>query len=93
MNFSEFKLNKVIEETANTDLLTSREKHLIGLAVTTTRGCIKCTEGRITKAIKSDISYETLLAAIDLAGAVNAGVTLAIAIQGANAARINAKGE
>ena len=60
-----------------------REKHLIGLAVTTTRGCIYCTGGRLKKALDAAIPYETLIAAVDLAAAVNAGVTAATAIQGA----------
>ncbi|MCB7130066.1 MAG: hypothetical protein J3T61_11080, partial [Candidatus Brocadiales bacterium] len=54
-----------------------------GLAVTATRGCIACTGGRIEKALEEGIEYETVRAAIDLAAAVNAGVTLRTAIEGA----------
>ena len=63
--------------------MTDREKHLVGLAVTATRGCIACTGGRIEKALEAGIDYETVRAAIDLAAAVNAGVTLRTAIEGA----------
>ncbi len=83
MDASEFKVKESLDATGATDALTDREKHLIGLAVTATRGCIACTGGRIEKALQSDIEYETVRAAIDLAAAVNAGVTLRTAIEGA----------
>ena len=38
-----------LARTHKTSLLTDREKHLIGLAVTMTRGCQVCTRGRIEK--------------------------------------------
>jgi alkylhydroperoxidase/carboxymuconolactone decarboxylase family protein YurZ len=63
--------------------LTDREKHLIGLAVAATRGCIACTGNRLKRASQAGIPYEALVAGIDLAAAVNAGVTIAIATQGA----------
>jgi alkylhydroperoxidase/carboxymuconolactone decarboxylase family protein YurZ len=53
------------------------------LAVTTTRGCIACTGNRLKRALEAGVSYETLVAGIDVAAAVNAGVTVAIATQGA----------
>jgi alkylhydroperoxidase/carboxymuconolactone decarboxylase family protein YurZ len=56
---------------------------LIGLAVTATRGCIACTGGRLQKALDAGVPYETIVAGIDLAAAVNAGTTVAIATQGA----------
>ena len=34
-----------LSHTHDTTLLTDREKHLIGLAVTMTRGCQVCTQG------------------------------------------------
>jgi alkylhydroperoxidase/carboxymuconolactone decarboxylase family protein YurZ len=83
MKFDEFSVSDVLEVTSKNSSLTDREKHLIGLAVTTTRGCIKCTGSRIKKALASDISYQSILDGINLTAAVNAGVTLAIAIQGA----------
>jgi len=85
MEATEFKSREALESTAATDALTASEKHLIGLAVTVTRGCTACSGGRIEKALADEVSYETVRAAIDLAAAVNAGVTLRTAIDGANA--------
>jgi AhpD family alkylhydroperoxidase len=65
--------------------LTDREKQLIGLAVTVTRGCSYCTGGRIRNAIESGIPRETIAAAIDLSAAVNAGVAVRTAILGTEA--------
>lgn len=73
--------------------LTDREKQLIGLAVTATRGCSYCTGGRIRNAIESGIARETIAAAIDLAAAVNAGVTVRTAILGTEAQGLAAAGE
>src|SRR3984957_7061119 len=83
MEFSEFATQKLLQATGQSEHLTDREKHLIGLAVTTTRGCIACTGNRLQRALEAGISYETLVAGIDVAAAVNAGVAVAIAIQGA----------
>jgi alkylhydroperoxidase/carboxymuconolactone decarboxylase family protein YurZ len=83
MEFSEFGTRKLLEATGQSEHLTDREKHLIGLAVTATRGCIACTGNRLKRASQAGIPYETLVAGIDLAAAVNAGVTVAIATQGA----------
>src|SRR5271154_193914 len=83
MEFSEFSTQKLLQATGQSEHLTDREKHLIGLAVTATRGCIACTGDRLKRALEAGVSYETLVAGIDVAAAVNAGVTVAIAIQGA----------
>ena len=83
MEFSEFAVQKLLQTTGQSEHLTGREKHLIGLAVTATRGCIGCTGGRLKKALEAGVSYETVVAGIDLAAAVNAGVTVSIATQGA----------
>lgn len=83
MDATEFKVKAALDATVATDALTDREKHLIGLAVTATRGCIACTGGRIEQALGAGIEYETVRDAIDLAAAVNAGVTLRTAIEGA----------
>jgi alkylhydroperoxidase/carboxymuconolactone decarboxylase family protein YurZ len=92
MDASEFEVKKSLDATAATNALTDREKHLIGLAVTATRGC---TGGRIDNALKANIEYETVRAAIDLAAAVNAGVTLRTAIEGAerNGIQANCSGD
>jgi alkylhydroperoxidase/carboxymuconolactone decarboxylase family protein YurZ len=84
MEATEFKVKELLDATAATDALTDREKHLIGLAVTATRGCIACTGGRIENALQNGVEYETVRAAIDLAAAVNAGVTLRTALEGAD---------
>ena len=83
MEIGEFIVKDSVEATAQSTALTDREKHLIGLAVTATRGCIACTGGRLEKALAAGIEYESVRAAIDLAAAVNAGVTLRTAIEGA----------
>ncbi len=83
MEISEFAVQKLLQVTGQSEHLTDREKHLIGLAVTTTRGCIACTGNRLKRALEADVPYETLVAGIDVAAAVNAGVTIAIATQGA----------
>ena len=83
MDATEFKVKDALDATGATEALTDREKHLVGLAGTATRGCIACTGGRIEKALETGIDYETVRAAIDLAAAVNAGVTLRTAIEGA----------
>lgn len=68
-----------LRKTHETTLLTEREKHLIGLAVTMTRGCQVCTRGRIEKAREAEIDDETLNALVAIVAAVNAGVSAATA--------------
>ncbi len=68
-----------IKETHNTDLLSEREKHLVGLAVTMTRGCQVCTRNRIEKAHGIGISDDELNALVAVTAAVNSGVTGATA--------------
>jgi alkylhydroperoxidase/carboxymuconolactone decarboxylase family protein YurZ len=75
-----------LDAAAANEYLSDREKHLIGLAVTATRGCTHCTGGRIRKAIDSGVPRDTVIAAVDLAAAVNAGVTVRTAIAGAEQA-------
>ena len=84
MKFEDFAAKKMLESTHEDDHLTDREKHLIGIAVTTTRGCIACSGSRIKRALESGIPWESLIQAINVASAVNAGVTTAIALQGIN---------
>lgn len=68
-----------IKQTHATDLLSEREKHLIGLAVTMTRGCQVCTRNRVDKARGIGISDQELNALIAVTAAVNSGVTGATA--------------
>jgi alkylhydroperoxidase/carboxymuconolactone decarboxylase family protein YurZ len=79
-----------------TALLSEREKHLAGLAVTLTRGCQVCTRNRIEKARASGIDEDTLNALVEVVAAVNAGVSAATAREGfrmADAAATDACGE
>ena len=71
-----------LQETHETRLLTEREKHLVGLAVTMTRGCQVCTRGRIEKARASGIGDDELNALAAIVSAVNAGVAAATAREG-----------
>jgi alkylhydroperoxidase/carboxymuconolactone decarboxylase family protein YurZ len=63
-------------------LLTDREKHLVGLAVTMTRGCQVCTRNRIEKARVAGITDDVLNALVNIVSAVNAGVSAATAREG-----------
>ena len=88
MDATEFKVSSALKETGDSPDLTDREKHLIGLAVTLTRGCHQCTSRRMDEALKSGISYDTLKATVDLSAAVNAGVVLRTAISSTELAEI-----
>ena len=90
MDASEFRVGAALAATESTAALTDREKHLVGLAVTVTRGCQACTGRRIQVALDAGVPYATVVAAIDLAAAVNAGVTLRTAIEGAKQAGVGA---
>ena len=68
-----------IKATHGTDLLSEREKHLVGLAVTMTRGCQVCTRNRIEKARDAGLTDDELNALIAVTSAVNSGVTAATA--------------
>lgn len=89
MDISKFSikqaLNSLENESSSNDI-SSREKHLVGLAVTLTRGCQDCTSRRITEAVKSGIEYETIEKLVNLVAAVNAGVVLRTAVSSANKA-------
>ena len=68
-----------IEQTHNTEFLSEREKHLIGLAVTMTRGCQICTRNRVKKAKNIGLTDDEINALIAVTSAVNSGVTAATA--------------
>ena len=68
-----------IKQTHGTDLLSEREKHLVGLAVTMTRGCQVCTRNRIEKARGIGLADDELNALIAVTASVNSGVTGATA--------------
>jgi alkylhydroperoxidase/carboxymuconolactone decarboxylase family protein YurZ len=66
----------------DTSLLTEREKHLVGLAVTMTRGCQVCTRGRIEKAREAGLGDDLLNALVNIVSSVNSGVAAATAREG-----------
>ncbi len=59
-----------IKQTHDTDLLSEREKHLVGLAVTMTRGCQVCTRNRVEKAHGIGIFDDELNALVAVTAAV-----------------------
>ena len=71
-----------LRKTHDTPALSEREKHLVGLAVTLTRGCQVCTHNRIEKARLAGIDDGVLNALIGIVAAVNAGVAAATAREG-----------
>ena len=68
-----------IKQTHSTELLSEREKHLIGLAVTMTRGCQVCTRNRVEKARGIGFTDDELNAVVAVTASVNSGVTGATA--------------
>ena len=68
-----------IKQTHGTELLSEREKHLVGLAVTLTRGCQVCTRNRIEKARAIGLSDDELNALVAVTASINSGVTGATA--------------
>ena len=82
-----------LKTTHQTSLLNDREKHLIGLAVTMTRGCQVCTQGRIEKARAAGIGDEVLNALVAVVASVNAGVSAATAREGFRLADASATSE
>ena len=71
-----------LEQANASEHLSEREKHLVGLAVTLTRGCAYCSGGRMEKALASGITQESVNATVDLTAAVNAGVVIRTALLG-----------
>jgi alkylhydroperoxidase/carboxymuconolactone decarboxylase family protein YurZ len=70
-------VTEYLRKTHETALLSEREKHLVGLAVTLTRGCTICTRGRIEKARAAGYGDDVLNALVGIVAAVNAGVSAA----------------
>jgi alkylhydroperoxidase/carboxymuconolactone decarboxylase family protein YurZ len=79
MPFDDTQVRDYLRTTHATSLLSEREKHLVGLAVTMTRGCQVCTRGRIEKARAAGIGDDVLNALFGVVAAVNAGVASATA--------------
>lgn len=79
MAFDDTKIVDHLQATHSTELLSNREKHFIGLAVTMTRGCQICTKNRVEKARAAGITDDEINALIGVTAAVNSGVTAATA--------------
>jgi AhpD family alkylhydroperoxidase len=89
MDITKFSIKEALnglENESSPNDLSPREKHLVGLAVTMTRGCQDCTSRRISEAVKAGIEYETIERLVNLVAAVNAGVVLRTAVESANMA-------
>ena len=82
MPYDDTQIVDYIHQAHDTRLLSEREKHLLGLAVTMTRGCLVCTRGRIEKARAAGIGDDVLNALVGVVSALNAGVTAATAREG-----------
>src|ERR1700720_3086517 len=82
MAYDGTSVSEFLARTHRSSLLSEREKHLIGLAVTMTRGCQVCTRGRIEKARADGIEDDLLNALVGIVSAVNAGVAAATAREG-----------
>jgi AhpD family alkylhydroperoxidase len=62
--------------------LTERERHLIGLAVATTKGCPDCTAARVKTAKQAGISDQVINEAINLTAGINTGFVIQAAVRG-----------
>jgi hypothetical protein len=82
MPYDDSQIVGFLHQTHGSSLLTDREKHLVGLAVTMTRGCQVCTRNRIEKARAIGIDDAVLNGLVNVVSAVNAGVTAATAREG-----------
>ena len=76
----EFKTGRILKEVSNQSCLTERDKHLVGLAVTLTRGCDVCTTRRFKEALASGITKNELTDLTDILALTNAGVVIRTAI-------------
>jgi AhpD family alkylhydroperoxidase len=69
MAYSDTLVVDHIKQTHRTELLSEREKHLIGLAVTMTRGCQVCTRNRVEQARSIGLTDDELNALIAVTAA------------------------
>ena len=86
MAYDDTSIVSYIRQSHGTALLSEREKHLVGLAVTMTRGCQVCTRNRIDKAREAGIGDDVLNSLVSVVSSVNAGVTAATAREAFRAA-------
>ena len=84
MKPEDFKTTSTLKELSQNSSFSTREKHLIGLAVTLTKGCSICTKRRFEEAHKSGISKDELIALSDIVALTNAGVVIRTAMSSFN---------
>ncbi|MGE3821443.1 MAG: carboxymuconolactone decarboxylase family protein [Isosphaeraceae bacterium] len=82
MPYDDTQVVGYLRQSHDTTLLNEREKHLVGLAVTLTRGCQVCTRNRVEKARVLGLGDDVLNALVSVVASVNAGVTAATAREG-----------
>jgi alkylhydroperoxidase/carboxymuconolactone decarboxylase family protein YurZ len=82
MPYDDTPIVRYLRQAHDTALLTEREKHLVGLAVTMTRGCQVCTRNRIEKARAAGLGDDLLNELVNVVASINAGVTAATAREG-----------
>ena len=82
MPYEDAQIVGFLRQAHESRLLSDREKHLVGLAVTITRGCQVCTRNRIEKARAAGIGDDVLNALVNVVSSVNAGVAAATAREG-----------
>lgn len=80
MTATDLKTVKVLGQTSEELSLSKKEKHLIGLAVTLTRGCTACTNRRYKEALNDGITKKELIEMTDLVALTNAGVVARTAL-------------
>ena len=89
MNYSDFSLIKAQTDAGDPVFdgkfdgeLSERERHLIGLAVASTKGCPDCTSARMEMAKEASISDQAIKEAINLVAGINAGFVIHAAVKG-----------
>jgi AhpD family alkylhydroperoxidase len=80
MNANNLDTPAALKNCTDNSSLSKREQHLIGLAVTLTRGCKPCSTRRFTEAVQSGISKQELADLTDLVALTNAGVVIRTAL-------------
>lgn len=80
MKGTDFQTTSILKEVSKESILTTRDKHLVGLAVTLTRGCDSCTKRRFQEAVEFGISQQELIDLTDIVALTNAGVVIRTAL-------------
>ena len=80
MQGTNLKTTQALKDISQQSTLNQREKHLVGLAVTLTRGCDACTTRRYEEALQSGITKQEIIDLTDLVAMTNAGVVVRTAL-------------